>query len=95
MRSVKKLLLHNVSGITVFAVGALVLFLAAKTGGGGRLLLVLTGNTLFILGVLILIFHEKLTTDMWKGKVHIFVRTLVYFTLLISTVMVLMIAIEF
>ena len=91
----RKLFLHNVSGITIFAVGALVLFLATKVGGEGRLILVLMGNTLFVLGVLTLIFHEKLDTGVWRKRVNLFARTLVYFTLFIFAIMILAITIEF
>lgn len=90
-KSMRKLFFYNVSGITIFAVGALVLFLATKAEGGGKLLLVLTGNALFVLGVLVLIFYAKLGTDTWRGKVNLFVRTLVYATLLIFATVVLMV----
>lgn len=84
----RKLFFYNVSGITIFAVGALVLFLATKAEGGGKPLLVLIGNALFVLGVLVLIFHEKLDSNMWRGRVNLFVRTLVYFTLFIFTTII-------
>ena len=84
----RKLFFYNVSGVTIFAVGSLVLFLATKAGSEGRLILVLIGNALFIVGVLVLIFHEKLNTEMWKSRVNLFVRTLVYFTLFIFAYMV-------
>ena len=90
---VRKLFLRNVSGITIFAVGALVLFLATKASGGGRLILVLMGNTLFVLGVLTLIFHEKLDAGVWRKRVNLFARTLVYFTLFIFAIMILAIVV--
>lgn len=88
----KKVLLHNVSGVTIIAVGAFIMFLATKVDGG-RLLLVLIGNALFILGVLALIFHEKLEMNIWRERVDLFSRALVYFALFIFTIMVLIIAV--
>ena len=86
---------YNVSGVTIFAVCALVMFLATKAGSEGRLILVLIGNALFVAGVLTLIFYAKLDTDMWRGRVNLFVRTLVYFTLFIFTTIVAVINVGF